>query len=134
MTQATTATIVIETAELQGAALDWAVAQVVGDRVQILDGGRVHHVDSHGHVESRYQPSTNWSQAGRLMDTHIKRMGDCGEPVAGWDAIPEGKQCFAIAHNGEFATGPTTRVAACRAVVLANLGGTIEVPASLVKP
>jgi hypothetical protein len=132
MTATAGRTIVVETCNLEGPALDWAVATVQGARVQIVDGRRVHHVDSHGHVEGRYQPSMSWNQAGELVDAHIKRMGDCCEPVNGWDAIPEGKQCFAMAHNNEFATGATKRIAVCRAVVLAKLGTSVEVPAVLV--
>lgn len=134
-------TIVIETANLEGLALGWAVAKALGwvdyPEDSKEQGGwwytdpekapfceRIYKAD--------WKPTTDWRQAGELVDDHIKRMGDCAEPVNGWDAIPEGKQCFAMAHNNEFATGATKRIAVCRAVVLAKLGTSVEVPAVLV--
>lgn len=145
-TQAKTAAI--ETANLEGQALDWAVAIAVYGKVYVYpDGGlcppegTISLNEDNGtlwtnigdfHHGDQWQPSADWHQAGELAETHIKRMGDCCEPVNGWDAIPEGKQCFAMAHNNEFATGPTKRIAVCRAVVLSKLGTSVEVPAVLV--
>lgn len=135
---AETKTIVIETANLEGLALDWAVAQAEGVRLdpepRVFKGVPcVMHETYRAVPYKPYRPSTDWNQAGKLVDAHIKRMGDCAEPVNGWDAIPEGKQCFAMAHNNEFATGATKRIAVCRAVVLAKLGATVEIPAELMR-
>lgn len=156
MTASTGKTIVIETQNLEGQALDWAVAKADGS-AQMVDcendwpGNNavteaattgaviILALDHRLYVESRHatrpwSPTTDWSQSGDFVDAHIKRMGVCAEPVAGWDAVPEGKQCFAMAHNNEFATGATKRIAVCRAVVLAKLGTSVEVPAVLVAP
>lgn len=134
-TQAETKTVVIETCNLEGEALDWSVGKAEGHKVDIADpqygnGHRPFIILGMLHV--RFRPSSDWTQAGDLVDAHIKRMGDCAEPANGWDDIPEGRQCFAITHDGEFVTGATKRIAVCRAVVLAKLGTSVEVPAVLV--
>ena len=74
----------------------------------------------------------NDEQRAKLEANVADWLGDCAEPANGWDDIPEGKQCFAITHDGEFVTGATKRIAVCRAVVLAKLGTSVEVPAVLV--
>lgn len=130
-------TAVVETTNLEGLALDWAVAKAVGISLdpepRVFKGAPcVMHATYRALPYKPFWPTSDWNQAGELVDAHIKRMGDCGEPIAGWDAVPEGKQYFAIAHNGELATGATKRIAVCRAVVLAKLGDAVEVPAELV--
>ena len=134
-------TAVVETTNLEGLALDWAVGKALGwvdyPKDSQEQGAWWYTAPAKAPFSARiykadWKPSTDWRQAGDLVDAHIKRMGDCGEPIAGWDAVPEGKQYFAIAHNGELATGATKRIAVCRAVVLAKLGDAVEVPAELV--
>lgn len=142
MTTQTEKTAVIETCKLEGLALDWAVAKALGWKdypEDSIEHGANWYTDPERApycvriAKTGWKPSTDWRQAGVLVDDHIKRMGDCAEPVNGWDAIPEGKQYFAMAHNNEFATGATKRIAVCRAVVLAKLGDAVEVPAVLLE-
>ena len=170
MTATAGKTVVIETAKLEGHALDWATMRAAGYILVRVgyEGGEYESPEQAtlpkwfkfqtdnavgaywmkekgekweyaywppytGIYQPPASPSTNAAQlAWDLVDAHIKRMGDCAEPVNGWDVIPEGKQCFAMAHNNEFATGATKRIAVCRAVVLAKLGTSVEVPAVLV--
>jgi hypothetical protein len=79
----------------------------------------------------RYAPSTAWNTGGHLVDQY--RMSfvtegtgpadDTGkEPVL---AIPDRLQY-------EIGSGPTHLIAACRAIVSTELGGTVKVPACLV--
>lgn len=138
----TVKTAVVETSKLEGLALNWAVGKALGwiDYTEdSIEQGAWWYIDPVKAPfcarirKSDWEPSTDWNQAGTyLVDPHIKRMGDCAEPIAGWEAVPEGKQYFAMAYNNEFATGATKRVAVCRAVVLAKLGTSVEVPAELV--
>jgi hypothetical protein len=137
----TVKTAVVETENLEGLALNWAVAKALGwvDYPEdSIEQGRWWYTDPLKApfcariAKIDWMPTNDWRQAGDLADDHIKRMGDCSAPVNGWDAIPEGKQYFAMAHNNEFATGATKRVAVCRAVVLSKLGTSVEVPVELV--
>ncbi|WP_395601168.1 phage protein NinX family protein (plasmid) [Pseudomonas sp. A1437] len=135
-----TAKTVVETSKLEGLALNWAVGKALGwvdypddsieqgrwwytDPVKAPFCARIAKID--------WMPTNDWNQAGELVDAHIKRMGDCSEPVNGWDAIPEGKQYFAMTHDSDMAFGSTKRIAVCRAVVLAKLGTSVEVLAVL---
>lgn len=147
-------TVVIETCKLEGPALDWAVAKADGS-AQMFDcendwpGNNavtqaacegsviILALDHRLYIETSqatrlWAPSTDWSQSGKFLDDHIKRMGDCAEPIDGWAALSEGKQCYAMNHDGDMAFGSTKRIAVCRAVVLSKLGTSVEVPAVLV--
>lgn len=108
--------------DLSGAALDWAIAQVKGARVQIVDSSRVHHVDSHGHVEGRYQPSNNWGQGGPLAGEYRVTL------------IYNLEQYDALIGMTVSEQHAEPLVAACRAIVAAKLGDIVKVPACLVMP
>lgn len=99
-------TITINTAELSGAALDWAVAVAVCKRP----------VDRAG-----YSPSTDWSQGGPLIERHDVWLSS--------EAIP-GPWLASINGCG-LETGPTPLIAACRAIVYRVLGDTVAVPAEM---
>ena len=141
MTGTAEKTSVVETSKLEGPALDWAVAIAlgwVGYSEDSVEQGLFWYTDAvkapfcERVYKADWKPTTDWRQTGDLVDAHIKRMGDCAAPVNGWDAIPEGKQCFAMNHDGNMAFGSSKRIAVCRAVVLAKLGTSVEVPAVLV--
>lgn len=137
----TAQTVVLETRNLEGLALDWAVGKALWvdypeDSIEqgaywYLEPERAPYCPRIAKID--WVPTTNWRQAGQLVDDHIKRMGDCAEPIAGWAALSEGKQCYAMNQAGDMAFGPSKRIAVCRAVVLAKLGDAVEVPADLVK-
>lgn len=145
MTATAEKTAVVETSTLLGLALNWAAGTAHGLTLELAyvavpdtEAPRIAFVCSvepnnqNGITKSQWSPSSNWFDTGVLVDAHIKRMGDCGEPVGGWDDLPLERRCFATTHSGDTATGPTKRVAVCRAVVLAKLGDAVEVPAVLV--
>jgi hypothetical protein len=138
---AETKTIVVETCKLEGLALNWAVGKALGwldYPDDSIEQGAWWYIDPvkapfcERTYKADWKPSTDWRQTGELVDAHIKRMGDCAEPVNGWDALRDGKQCYAMNHNSDMAFGSTKRIAVCRAVVLAKLGTSVEVPAVLV--
>ena len=102
------------TKELEGAALDWAVAQCVG-------------VDVSGTDRPMYSPSSNWLHCGELIDRYLMLV----------DVFEDGTEAKAVIPDGpEFGRHYTviaspTRVAICQAVVGAHYGDTVDVPESL---
>lgn len=121
----------LQTKDLSGAALDWAVAKceesdamcfVVGCR---LPSGGVY---VGGGVESAvfvhdYTPSTDWSQGGPLVENGCMNVG-CEAGV--WWAEFTDADMVTYGENGDSALQ-----AVCRTLVLARLGPEIEVPAEL---
>lgn len=116
----------VNTQTLTGQALDWAVAKAVGHTVHpVRLGGysdpTVTYLSSSTH--DYFQPSTNWSQAGPLIEQHrISFDGSLAE-TEGWTACGE--------NGNAYATGPTPLVAAMRSLVLAKLGNSVEIPEEL---
>lgn len=109
--------IEVKTAELSGAALDWAVGIAEGIPLQIP----VRDVVWSQYCEV-YSPSVRWDFCGPLIEYY--------------------QICFAAYPNSYFATlahndhcgsamGGTHLIAACRAIVAAKLGDTVQIPAEL---
>ena len=79
-----------------------------------------------------YQPSTNWSQTGLLIDKYqvefsiSEDTGEVGASLLAWRSV--GKS-----HRTRWSKGPTHLIAACRAIVAAKLGDTVQIPAGLVQ-
>lgn len=131
----------INTSELEGAALDWAVAQSVGNKnVYILDGGVVYDefIEQHGdYFPADYSPSTDWSQLGPLLEqTHCypnRYMDECSDVVESrrFFVVTEIVDTVSVSTN-ILAEGPTPLIAACRAIVASKLGDTVDVPEELV--
>lgn len=118
----------VKTAELTGAALDWAVAKVDGDK-RLQTTRKQFGLNVPVRVVPSY--STYWNHIGPLIEKHIvditvERKGlfyasvcdDSGMPVMPGDV------------NGAF--GPTHLIAACRAIVASVLGETVSAPKDLV--
>jgi hypothetical protein len=121
-------TITVSTADLTGAALDWAVAVAV----ERFEPSIVPVAASHAGAikfsilvnEWRYSPSTDWSQGGPL----IEQFGVDIEKDHDWSA-------FCLVHASDVTIeraatmdGATPLIAACRAIVAAKLGDTVDVP------
>lgn len=138
----------VKTAELSGAALDWAVAEAEGvqrfvmgddwpgnsvvadaadrDRVVICNlVGRL--VVSRGGWNGQWTPSTDWSQGGPLIESHFVKLEPQG---AAWKA---GTDLRIGGTPYVEATGPVALCAAMRAIVVAKLGDVVQVPAELVQ-
>jgi hypothetical protein len=124
----------VKTAELVGAALDYAVALATGALVY-PDGEPVEiHVatnrDSGGVYfwttdhSFGYSPSTDWAHGGPLIERFIGA-------VSG----PTPAREYSIAcmkGNTAAARGSSMLIAACRAIVAAKLGDVVQVPSVLV--
>lgn len=128
----------VKVSELSGAALDWAVAQV-----EQIDGLVIHKGRPSFEKEfdpdcwaddsclkafkcwKFYAPSTDWSQGGPLIEKHA--IGFVGYDANNWQAFssPEDVtwQCV----------GPTHLIAACRVIVAAKLGETVQIPKELIQ-
>jgi hypothetical protein len=92
----------MKTSELQGAALDWAVARCEGYT-----------------YETDYYPSKNWELGGPIIERVITKIEDYGDS---WGA--EGP-------NAPERFGQTPLIAAMRCYVASKLGDEIELPEEL---
>lgn len=108
----------MKTSELQGAALDWAVAKCEGSKVRVMSG--VCHdaelLDMQVDGDTRIIYSTDWSQGGPIIERERIRLDPRGVWVAGHDS-----------SNDEY-TGPTPLIAAMRCYVASKLGDEVELP------
>ena len=113
----------MNTRELTGAALDWAVAKCEGVSVEhVNDNITQCLLMSRG---GRFNPSTNWAQGGPIIER--ERIAIDGTAIVGqWMAT-------IYIHNEEpwEMRGPTPLIAAMRCYVASKLGDTVDVPPEL---
>ena len=123
----------VKTATLKGPALDWAVAKCGGcEAKQIKANGPVHLFRTAGYEPIPYEPSTNWSQAGPIIEREIHNLFK-------WNQIEPGPELWCGVHNRKTpegiyalqADGPTPLVAAMRCFVASRMGDEIEIPDEL---
>ena len=115
----------IKTAELSGAALDWAVAKCEGVNEEAFhlyyEPTEPADYDSHGYPEFHY--STVWAQAGPILDR--ERI-----TIRQWTNMPSIHAY--MPHDGApWGAGPTPLIAAMRCFCCSKLGREIEVPDEL---
>jgi len=119
----------VKTAELTGAALDWAVAKCEGAYAPSVD------TDIDGTKRINYggmcpEWSTDWAHGGPIID-RIK-----GFEFKQWlESKPE-SCCEAHIHNYEgdwIQFGPTPLIAAMRCYVASKLGDEVEIPEELMQ-
>jgi hypothetical protein len=125
-------TVTVETSELIGPALDWAVAKCEGwedDRymrspyIRKNVHGRVIGIQVPIHREYRwFNPSTDWAQGGPIIEREIESLYE-HKPLECWAA--KSKQ-------GDLRYGPTPLIAAMRCYVASKLGDTVQIPRELV--
>ena len=108
----------MRTNELEGAALDWAVAKCEGND---SEAARLFH------VEGFYQYSTDWAQGGPIIEREKIDLRFDGE----WIALMYGIDYDAPKMPDEYPFGPTPLIAAMRCYVASKLGDTVEVPDEL---
>lgn len=148
-------TIAVKVGDLKGPALDWAVAQIdsfcTGLEWRPRAEGRLFvgfgmienvtqpcaYLSNGSSISERfgmrrngvepYSPSTDWSQGGRLIEQHCISLltYESSDWWAGFD-LDHGEP------SGANAFGETPLIAACRALVAAKIGQTVEVPTILV--
>lgn len=120
--------IEVKTAELEGAALDWAVAMTGAVTVEQngLDLDARGRPTVGGDMKIPYEPSKNWAQCGPLIE---KYKLDIGAPLESKDGpwVANTEWGHPLGHKA-----PTPLIAACRAIVAAKLGDTVSVPRELV--
>jgi hypothetical protein len=109
----------MKTSELQGAALDWAVAKAEMELSE--DGGQVHLTERgvrwyEDTLNISYSPSTDWAQGGPIIEREQIALYLGGDDE--WMADDGWKR----------ATGPTPLVAAMRGYVAMKLGDEVEIP------
>ena len=105
----------IKTSELTGAALDWAVGYIMGEKLRILDRQIVWPED--------YSPSTNWAQGGPIIEREGINIIQSGSWFAEMDADHSG----GVIH----AEGDTPLIAAMRCFVAAKWNDEVEIPEEL---
>jgi hypothetical protein len=139
-----------ETQDLTGPALDWAVAKCEG--IPLVFKGRKWSTDGAATIEyapwavhpvvdgsgpyvpalcpSSYNPSTNWSQGGPIIERERIQTTPRGETTDLWEAIvfdnifmDDGSECFQ--------TGPAPLIAAMRCYVASRLGDEVDIPEEL---
>ena len=120
----------IKTSELNGVALDWAVAQAAERKLDTHQGKIGYYIDNwYANVNSKFvqwSPSIDWSQGGPLIERfriHLDMM-IYGDIVRYWEANLSDRAAYEI--------GDTPLQAACRAIVAAKLGDEVDVPEGLV--
>lgn len=130
--------IELKTAELSGAALDWAVAKAEISPMEMPPKDSIW-----GKYCSPYSPSTDWSQGGPLIEKYqltvsspLAAVHRNGGPNAGYGPSGLWSACTwfkgangrrSIAHHETSAL-----IAACRAIVASVLGETVSVPKELI--
>ncbi|ELS43301.1 phage protein NinX family protein [Pseudomonas syringae] len=123
----------VKTADLVGAALDWAVAKVEGVELALV--GAYPHAVVDGRLLGNYRPSTSWSQGGPLIEKHgirLERSRDGHSWFAGWMFSASGWNARYETFDGEDESGSSSAlVATCRAIVASVLGETVSVPKEL---
>lgn len=103
----------MKTSELQGAALDWAVAKCEGHGIGVLD-------------DPWFAPSTDWAQGGPIIERegmHVDCLRQNDKPI--WEAWPYATGTKHIQQ------GPTPLIAAMRCYVASKLGEDVDVPKEL---
>ena len=124
----------IKTSELEGAALDWAVAVAVGHEDVRVDDDKIVLVVHQDHRLPGlvdfiwFDASTNWSQGGPLIERHGVQITLPSNVIS-----PSGDRTpwRAVALGGFNAFATTPLIAACRAIVAAKLGDVVDVPEEL---
>lgn len=136
----------VNTLDLRGAALDWAVATCQNLNVEMWHyyrypgtpkqelagmGVSVGQRDEFGQVG--YSPSTNWADGGPIIDQECIDLRK-GNPIY----FPKGNEVgefyepLWIAGNVRKVHGPTPLIAAMRCYVVSKVGDTVDVPDELV--
>jgi len=134
----------VKTAELEGAALNWAVAVsvkaepviprrdgVFGFYVNSCPPCMLTEVPADG---SRFRPSIDWSQGGALISKYRVEFYDQGEDYTAIFENDDSEHCLECGcTHGSDMRGKTHLIAAMRAIVAAEIGETVDIPKELLK-
>lgn len=125
----------VKTAELDGIALDWAVAKCEGVNEEAFhlyyEPTEPADYDSHGYPEFHY--STVWAQGGPIIEREGLCVGRKQQCDTAYCPINDPTvDCWARTPNGgHLSYGPTPLIAAMRCYVAGKLGESVEVPEEL---
>jgi hypothetical protein len=112
----------MKTAELTGAALDWAIAKCEFSGCEDWNG-TLAGIDAVSDMEGKaFSPSTDWAQGGTIIEREGMQLWRGGEWCASLD------QSF---NPPDFQTGTTPLIAAMRCYVASKLGDDVELPEEL---
>jgi hypothetical protein len=114
----------MKTSELTGAALDWAVAKCEAFKTKVEIEGIVWLLDSRGDISRNFNPSSNWSWCGPIIER--ERITSRVDTRGGrWVSFLDGGKvtCRMV--------GPTPLIAAMRCYVASKLGDDVDVPEEL---
>ncbi|MBU0564912.1 MAG: DUF2591 domain-containing protein [Gammaproteobacteria bacterium] len=120
----------VKTIELEGKALDWAVAMSEGATNLYFDtvscwwftlNGRDRVLSSGWSEKQNYCPSTDWRYGGPLIEREAVSLTQFSDHPK-WTAKHPASVCF---------DGPTPLIAAMRCLVVAKLGEVVMVPQEL---
>lgn len=127
----------MKTSELQGAALDWAVAKCIyePDDVVICDG----RVFAYDDATKGFNPSTDWTQGGPIIERegiHLASYQSCWTATLWKNPNLRGNYGSRAAHEENpiivlHKSGETPLIAAMRVYVARKLGEEVEVPHEL---
>ena len=127
--------------ELEGVALDWAVAKCEPDSTLEIyfdneTGEPLCHDDWSDNQE--FRPSTNWAQGGPIIEREmldLRKVYSNGRPSTNpydcWKAEIVFRDEKLVAGDF-FAYGPTPLIAAMRCLIASKLGDEVEVPKELI--
>jgi len=104
----------MKTAELTGAALDWAVSACIGIGWEMGD------IDANEYGPG-FKPSTDWAFGGPIIERE--------RITIEWEGDPD-PWCACIMADQEM-YGPTALIAAMRCFVFSKLGNEVEIPEGL---
>ena len=111
----------MKTSELQGAALDWAVAKADGLEFVVMDGG-VFIPDWEGVDDPyKYQPSTIWDDGGPIIDRENIEVFSRNEMWFAYSSLSVPQDFH----------GDTPLIAAMRCFVASQLGDEVSIPEEL---
>jgi len=120
----------MKTAELTGAALDWAVAKSMGGHIGV-DNGNVCFDTKDGDGFNVFSPSTNWSQGGLIIERESIGFTQGNEVCDDWVASYSWVKPRMDMDDSVEGIGPTPLIAAMRCYVASKLGDEIEIPEEL---
>ena len=124
--------VTVQTASLEGEALNWAVGKADGRWLQVMPAQ--YGVPCRVFIETpsgltRYRPVVEWAQAGELLEKHrVDVSHDDGTVYA--DVASGSRPEFGTSDRAnEYSRAPRTAI--CRAVVAAVSGSAVDVPEEL---
>ena len=112
----------MKTAELIGAALDWAVARCEPNMLDLYysDDNEPLILEEAPDYHQVWEPSSNWVQGGPIIERERININDFGGE--GWEADDS---------LGRYGYGSTPLIAAMRCYVASTLGDDVDVPNEL---